>query len=277
MSTWLDRLNDIMGIRGYESSMRRSLQTVVLYEAKRCVAPRLPSLRPFQRKLAFMDQAHALVESLSLPPLKKEELLWRTATSKETLKADIAWKRVKLIEKELDRLAREIQPHLAPGRTHAESVDLMVRELFQNANGSTDKPVPEHWEHAHNHVLMCFRLYYRGSSLDPTFPPAVPPRDIVVPAEKPASASAATGPVAPSTSQFYLKHHEPDEVDVGALLAGGEGEERRRILQEVRDHLDILKEFEGIISEEEMVKRKRELFVALPPAPAPHSKKCKTL
>ena len=45
--------------------------------------------------------------------------------------------------------------------------------------------------------------------------------------------------------------------------------ERRQILQEVRQHLDILKELEGVISEEEMAKRKSELFAALPPLPPP--------
>merc|ERR1719491_1071867 len=46
-------------------------------------------------------------------------------------------------------------------------------------------------------------------------------------------------------------------------------EQRRRILSEVREHLNLLKEFEGIISQEDLNQRKRELFLALPPAPPP--------
>jgi hypothetical protein len=43
------------------------------------------------------------------------------------------------------------------------------------------------------------------------------------------------------------------------------------------EHLDLLKEFEGVISDEDLVKRKRELFLALPSAPpaASPSKKAK--
>jgi len=46
-------------------------------------------------------------------------------------------------------------------------------------------------------------------------------------------------------------------------------DERRSLLKEVREHLDLLKEFEGVIAPEELNKRKRELFIALPPAPPP--------
>ena len=46
--------------------------------------------------------------------------------------------------------------------------------------------------------------------------------------------------------------------------------ERRMALQEVREHLELLKEFEGVVSEEELASRKRELFLALPPAPSTH-------
>ena len=38
-------------------------------------------------------------------PHQKEEILWRTATSKESLQPEVSWKRVKLIEKELGNLA----------------------------------------------------------------------------------------------------------------------------------------------------------------------------
>ena len=135
MSTWEDRLKAVMGGRGYENCMRRSLQSVILYEAKRCVAPRLPSLRPFQRKLAFVDQAHALVESLDfLFPHQKEEILWRTAVSKEVLTAEMAWKREKLIEKELANLSKQIKPFLGRGRSHQESCDMLTQMLFVSFN-----------------------------------------------------------------------------------------------------------------------------------------------
>jgi hypothetical protein len=111
--------------------MRRSLQSIVLYEAKRCVEPQLHSLRPFQRKLAMMDQIYALVHSLDfLYPHQRQEILWRTATSKEPISPEIAWKRQQLITKELKKLSDQIHPFLSPERTHEESVDLLEQNLF---------------------------------------------------------------------------------------------------------------------------------------------------
>lgn len=132
MATFQDRLKTVIGPRGYETSMRRSLQSVVLYEAKRCIAPRLASLRPFQRKVAFVDQAHALVESLDfLLEHHKHEILWRTATSKEHLTQDLGWKRLKLIEKELSIvLATKAKEFCARGRSHEEVCDMIVQSLF---------------------------------------------------------------------------------------------------------------------------------------------------
>lgn len=131
MATWLDQVKNCLGARGYENCMRRSLQSIVLYEAKRCVEPQLHSLRPFQRKLAMMDQIHALVHSLDfLYPHQRQEILWRTATSKEPISPEIAWKRQQLITKELQKLSEQILPFLSPGRTHEESVDLLEQNLF---------------------------------------------------------------------------------------------------------------------------------------------------
>ena len=90
------------------SSVATVTSPAILYEAKRCVAGRLPSLRPFQRKAAFMGQAFALLDSLDfLYPHQKAEILWRTASSKEQLDAEVAWKRAKCVEKELDDLAEK--------------------------------------------------------------------------------------------------------------------------------------------------------------------------
>jgi hypothetical protein len=114
-------------------------------------------------------------------------------------------------------------------------------------------------------------MYYSGGKLDPTFPPPVPPKEIVVPAEKPKGGS----------QPFFIAmnkagdngpngHHEKTVQDSEAAAAVGEEqqpEERRIVLKEVREHLELLKEFEGVISQEELNKRKRDLFMALPPAP----------
>jgi len=299
MSTWEERLKAVMGGSGYENSMRRSLQSVILYEAKRCVAPRLSSLRPFQRKLAFIDQAHALVDTLDfLFPHQKQEILWRTATSKEALNADMAWKRERLVERELANLSKEIKPFLGRGRSHQECCDMLVQMLFvstvlysttlgsqidraysffgrqqEQLAGHKGKPVPGNWEHAHNHCIMTYRLYYKGDELDPSFPAAVLAKEIVVPAEKPKATSAThyshIQSAKPAAKEGGQDGDEP-ALDVAAILGESNPvDERRKILVEVREHLDLLKEFEGVISEDELAKRKRDLFLAMPQAPSP--------
>jgi hypothetical protein len=91
MATWQERVKGIFGPNGYDNStMRRSLQAIVLYEAKRCASKALATMKPFQRKAAFLDQCKALVESLDLLyPHQKAEVLWRTATSKEQVRRTI--------------------------------------------------------------------------------------------------------------------------------------------------------------------------------------------
>ena len=64
-----------------------------------------------------------------------------------------------------------------------------------------------------------------------------------------------------------MNHHHPSAQQAPAAL--DPLEHRRKILSEVREHLDLLKEFEGIISDEDLAQRKRDLFRALPPAPPP--------
>eukprot|EP00549_Striatella_unipunctata_P025359 CAMPEP_0118675432 /NCGR_PEP_ID=MMETSP0800-20121206/1448_1 /TAXON_ID=210618 ORGANISM="Striatella unipunctata, Strain CCMP2910" /NCGR_SAMPLE_ID=MMETSP0800 /ASSEMBLY_ACC=CAM_ASM_000638 /LENGTH=133 /DNA_ID=CAMNT_0006570753 /DNA_START=173 /DNA_END=574 /DNA_ORIENTATION=- len=123
-------------------------------------------------------------------------------------------------------------------------------------------------------------MYYLGEIVDPNIPLAQPPKEIVVPANKP------EGP--DHNPHNYLVYGIPKPEDIGDEdekpgsinhVAFGEDsdspESRRKTLKEVREHLDLLKEFEGVISDEELVKRKRELFLALPPAPPPVAKKLK--
>jgi hypothetical protein len=126
------RLKGAMGERGYEHCMRRSVQTVILYEAHRCISDRLPSLRPFQRKLAFFDQAMALVDTASdyLLPHQQEEIMWRTGTSKEPMQPETAWKRMKLIEKEVEKVVEKIRPLCEEGRAHEEVCTDYIQQQY---------------------------------------------------------------------------------------------------------------------------------------------------
>jgi hypothetical protein len=118
---------------------------------------------------------------------------------------------------------------------------------------------------------MCYRLYYKGGKLDPDFPPPIPPQEIVVPAEKPKGGSQPFFIAMNKAGDHATDGHRDTTVHDSdlAAIAGDEQqpEERRMVLKEVREHLELLKEFEGVISQDELNKRKRDLFMALPPAP----------
>ena len=121
---------------------------------------------------------------------------------------------------------------------------------------------------------MTFRLYYNGDKVDPAFPPAIPPRPLKVPSERPKESEEGgrkslvpmTSPTVPMVGTPYAGLAS---LSAPAVPTTDPLEQRRKILTEVREHLDLLKEFEGIISDEDLAQRKRDLFRALPPAPPP--------
>jgi hypothetical protein len=193
---------------------------------------------------------------------------------------DTAWKRKKLIGNELDKISRGVAP-LMQGRSHEEAVDAYIQQLY-TALTDDHKPHPKNWEHAHNHVIFCYRLYYRGNALDPLFPAPSPPKEILVASEKPkqtklprvGSSAASVPPIPLAAGDMAAEKEESTgaggDVDLEfAKIVQDDvnADERRRMLNEVRDHLELLKEFEGVIPADELAKRKRELFMALPPAP----------
>mmetsp|Transcript_9678 Transcript_9678/g.16103 ORF Transcript_9678/g.16103 Transcript_9678/m.16103 type:complete len:303 (+) Transcript_9678:156-1064(+) len=291
--TWESTVMNSCGPQGYENNMRRSLQTIVLYEANRCILSALPTLRPFQRKLAYLDMANALVESLStLLPHQKAEVLWRTGTSKEPMNAETAWKRRKLLNKELDNIKDAVSPLLA-GRSHDEAIDAYIQLQFEAVTGNSC-PVPRNWSHAHNNAIMCYRMYFRGDELNTAFPTPMPPKELYIATDKPASMATAMTPssvAAMSVTSSLASPQAPVLVTAKLLKAtpaaseetapkeaadnksDAPPEDRRLVLKEVREHLDLLKEFDGIIPAEDLVKRKRELFLAMPPAPPPAAAK----
>lgn len=130
MSTWEDRLKVLIGAGGYTPGMRRSLQTVILFEANRCVSDAFSMLRPYQKKFAYLDMATALLDSLTcLAPHHKEAVLWRTGTSKELMLPEIAWKRRKLLIKELEKISNAVTP-LTQGRSHDQVVEAFIQQQY---------------------------------------------------------------------------------------------------------------------------------------------------
>ncbi|KAI2497447.1 hypothetical protein MHU86_17051 [Fragilaria crotonensis] len=294
--TWLSRLQEAIGPSGYDSSHRRSVQTVVLYEANRCIADALPHLRPFQRKVAYIDMANALLDSINfIPPHQRLEIFWRTGTSKEPMNADTAWKRRKLLTKDIERIKDAVTDRAATsGLSHEDAIDSYLQNELETSPGGSVTATIKAWSQAHNNAIMCYRMYYRGATLDPTFPPPNPPKPIrivtdkhlgsptapyyypqgqsqplpttsapppPVPVHPAAAAVAATAAAAATTAKA-----QPAILDI---------HDRGRLLEEVKEHLELLKQFEGIIPDEEIASRKRELFLALPLPPPPAAKRSK--
>jgi hypothetical protein len=122
-AAWVDRVRDALGPSGYShdnnNKFRKSLQTAVLFEAKRSVdAAATHRLKSYQRKYALLQQAETLLDELVharvVTPLQRNEVLWKTASSRQALDAVTAWKRVKAVERELHSLAEQVRPFLNP-------------------------------------------------------------------------------------------------------------------------------------------------------------------
>lgn len=149
-------------------------------------------------------------------------------------------------------------------------------------SGNKGKPFPPGWEHSHNNVIMAYRMYFDGHEHDPTFPPAIPIKEVVVPAAKIAAGQddsnnflvqvpQETGDMAAGmgTMGGSLVHG----TSVGQKSFGGyppvteSAVDRMEILKEIRLHMDLLNDFVGTIPQQYLNKRKRELFQAMPSTP----------
>lgn len=256
----------------YRSCMRRSLQSVALYEADRCLKGRYPQLRPFQKKYALITTTVDLLNTLDfLNDYHRQEIMFRTNASKEPLGPDLAWRRMKLLTREINQTilpkAKEmIENDENSEKSHDEICALVLQRMFEDNTVNT-KPHPPMWEYNHTNVFTVYRIYYRGVVVDPAIFPAKPPRVVEVPAKRPADRNTA-GENGGDAQSIPLA-----QMTIGAVKRGKNvemsDEERRAMLQEVKDHTELLKQFEGVIPGEELAARKRALFAALPPVPPP--------
>lgn len=370
MASFQERLHEAITEYGgeYDPVMRRSFQTVLMFEANRCLKDKLASLRPFQRKLAVFDQAKYLLEEISggssLVGLttreKQEEIMWRTATSKEPLNPESMWSRASRLAKDVEKVAEQvrefIEKKLADKRdktitstsTHEETYRSFVENTYDKTHphippGSEKYPIQ--FEYTHSHLFLAYKMYYRNGQLDPNFP-RPSEREIEVPREKPPgglesysrekqkppSGLESYGAVAKFTSDsvitnptvstnkisrrlssklgrastgtvtltesplivaagqkasaaarhrvqsdlpvFLQRDNRHDDSSHETLALQHQNEKRRReLLREVKDHMDLLNQFEGIIDSDTIKKRKRALFLSLPPPPPPYEEK----
>jgi hypothetical protein len=147
-AAWVDRVRAALEPTGYyhDNKFRKSLQTAVLYEALRSVnASSANHLKSYERKYALLQQAELVLDELVqghvMTPPQRDEVLWKTASSRQVLDAPTAWKRVKAIERELNALALQVRPFLTSAEedttaaasassTHDDAVDQMVRAQY---------------------------------------------------------------------------------------------------------------------------------------------------
>lgn len=258
----------------YLPSMRRSIQTLVLYEADRCLKHRYSSLRPFQRKYALLATTIDLLGTLDfLNDYQRQEIMFRTNASKEPLTMDLAWRRMKLIQREVNQAiipkAKElVEDEGNSNKSHDEFCALLLQSMYEDHTENT-KPHPPMWEYNHNNNFTVYRVYFRGVALDPNLFPATPPRLVEVPSTKPANgdlalANAVAGN-ASETPMIPLSKMTIKPKKEHVMTAA----ERRELLKEVKDHMDLLKSFEDVVPNDELKKRKRALYDALPPVPPP--------
>jgi len=291
----------------YSPNQRRSVQTVVLYEADRCLKSRYKNLRPFQRKIALYDCAADLVNTLDwIPGGHKNEVMFRTATGKKPLSPDLAWRRMKLIDREIAKtIIPGVKPLMGPGKTHQEACDDYIQAQFNlslqskggvddgDDNDEKETPVPDQWEYSHMSNFLAYRFYYDGDAIATDLPPPIDPNPSrVVPNKKPSTYPPpplvpGSFPPLPGAIAVNSDGNVSDEMQAyaGQLASsslagktrGGQLDDatRRAMLKEVKDHLDVIKQLEGIMPKAEAEQRKRALYAAMPPPPGPHKKKRK--
>lgn len=290
----------------YNTSMRRFIQTISLYEADRCLKTRYKVLRPFQRKIALYDVCIDLLETLKfVPEYHRQAIMFRTASGKVPLTPELAWRRMKQVDKDIEKtIIPDLVPLFSEDKNHDEVCQEYIRKQFEkHPTGQEGLKCPDGWEHSHLHTFMVYKMYYDGERLDPNTPTAVDPNPYrVVPKEKPkvyppelalvinpTHDASSPGKDAHDSDCKEDKHDEEDSdgeemsnVGIEQVVSNVCGKRslspsqnqvdrstqiRRSMLQEVREHLNLLKDFEDVISDVELNERKRNLFKCLPPPP----------
>lgn len=177
------------------------------------------------------------------------------------------------IEKELEKMQAsmvEIAKEHPDCSNHEELCNRLTQHLYEQNPTNRGRPVPRRWEHANNHLVMAYRLYYKGAELDQSFPKPNPPRPVQAPATVVAPTTPTTNntatPAAASTNATSTPASSPTPRR-RSTTPEQSSEQRLAVLLEVKEHLEVLKCFVGVVSDAEIATRKRQLFEALPPAP----------
>lgn len=231
----------------------------------------------FQKKAALLSCAIDIVKTLTfLPDFGRDEIMYRTASGKQQLSVDLAWRRMKQIDREIRRaIVPKIKELMAPSQSHGEVCQNYLQSEYEMVSNQPGKPAPSNWEFTHDNNFLAYRMFYTGDDYDKTIPPAIDPNPgRVLPTQRPDD---------DDDLDEFVKKRRRDSEDLNDATSQTVSEDhkhgshtrmlpapkRRALLKEVKEHLEILREFEGadIVPEAELRKKKLQLFYSLPDVP----------
>ena len=139
---------------------------------------------------------------------------------------------------------------------------------------------PSNWEYKHSSIFTAFRVYYRGTELDPNVFPPVPPELAEAPTKKntviiphtTVKSEKASPKRASSANHAAVAAASTTTTSIATGGGGGGGggsdsQDRVLYLTEIKLHAELLSTFQGVVPDEEIAERKRALYDALPPPP----------
>jgi len=292
-----DRLMTVLGGR-YDPLMRRSVQSAILFQASSDVEKQFSNLKIFQRKYLLFQAAQKITDSLTDIPLEhRSKLMVRTCTGAVRLSPELAWRRLMFTKRENEKIIIQVKPFVCASKNHEQVCDEFVQCEFEkkiSSSSETDQKGLEHpfnWEFSHLKEFIIYRFFYDGLILRNFISPAIEllnAEDHITTIMPPTTSLEISPTVSREVSHLRQsqKGYERREREGNQLLNRSQGqnefvstngrlalnqklssEDRISTLQEVRHYLDILKEFEGVISSEELKRKKRDLFYFLPAVP----------
>lgn len=295
-NSFASRLEDALKLWGqFKPSMNRSFLILALFEAKRCLLPRFPSMRPFERNIALIATTMDLIYTLDFLSAEQKAGIV-SLTVKNDTKPCIA--KITFANR-----GKQIQEAILPGieellseeKTHDEICDEFLQKKYQEKTGETGARPPL-WEFRNIPSFLVYRVYYRKLEIDQDIFVPVAPREVNVPVDRPGTvwqyAIRNWSPMdesydKASYTDLTAKHNGNSIArDSGANKADGkecpkmngnktvEGKgalkvnhkKRLELLMEIKIRLELLKELEGIFPEKRMARETKILFSALPPA-----------
>ncbi len=223
------------------------------------------------------------------------EIMYRTNTGKIMLTPDLTWRRMKLINREIKKnITPKIKALNLSGKSHDELCNYYLQREYEQVSGKKE-PHHSNWEYTHDSHFTAYRMFYLGDDVNPNLPPAIDPNPHrVVPSVKPKQEviEAENRKRQEKAAKLALKESRdasttsPNKKQKTSATPGfqpaarsllttpraavpssaqyRDSEERRELLKEIKDYLEVLNEFKGIIPEIELITRKKVLFGRLP-------------